>query len=106
MQKRRLFVLFVLLMAIAASSQQSAKLTVKAAVVTNDLSVKPVPKLALSIDPEVGPPTLLSTNFEGVATIDLPLGKYRVKTTRGIDFESKHFDWDVALEVKAGDNQL
>jgi len=106
MRKRYLLTLLVLLIATAASSQESAKLTIKAAVVTNDLSVKPVPKLALSIEPETGSPTLASTNFEGVATIDLPPGKYSIKTIRGIDFESKHFDWNISLQMKEGDNEV
>lgn len=106
MKKIWLFCLFPLLIVTGASSQETAKLTIKAAVITNDLSVRPIPKLALSIEPEVGSPIQLSTNSDGVAITDLPFGKYRVKSTRGLDFESKHFDWDVAIQVKAGENQL
>jgi len=106
MRKRWLVPLFVLLIAIVANAQEAATLTIKAAVITNDLSVKAIPKLTLSLEPETGPPIPLSTNFDGVATIDLSPGSYRVKSTRGLDFESKHFDWDVGIQVKAGQNQL
>jgi len=41
-----------------------------------------------------------------IASIGLSPGKYRIKSVRGLDFESKHFDWDVGFEVKPGDNQL
>jgi S1-C subfamily serine protease len=106
MQKRWGYLLFVLLTAIASSSQETAKLRIEAAVITNDLNVKVVPKLELSVEPEAGSPIHLSTDFEGVAAIDLPVANYRIKTTKGLDFESKHFDWDVGIQVKAGDNQL
>ena len=52
MQKRWGYLLLVLLTAIASSSQETAKLRIKAAVVTNDLNVKAVPKLELSVEPE------------------------------------------------------
>jgi hypothetical protein len=88
------------------AAQEMAKLTIKSTVITNDLSVKIVPKLALSIELENGTPLPVSTSLEGAATVDLPVGKYHVKSTRGVDFEAKHFDWDVPIDVKAGENQL
>jgi S1-C subfamily serine protease len=83
-----------------------AQLTIKTTVVTNDLSVKSVPKLALTIESETGNPIQVSSSFEGVARVDLFPGKYRVRSVRGVDFESKHFDWDVGIQIKAGENQL
>jgi S1-C subfamily serine protease len=85
---------------------ETAILTIKTTVVTNDLSVKIVPKLALSIESEHGAPIQLSSSAEGTARVDLEPGKYRMKSTRGLDFESKHFDWDVAFDVNPGENQL
>lgn len=113
MRNRWMAIWILLLIATFVSSQQTpvapqetATLTIKATAITNDLSVKAVPKLGLSLESEAGPPIPISTNFDGIATLDLAPGSYRVKTTRGLDFESKHFDWDVALLVKAGQNQL
>jgi S1-C subfamily serine protease len=88
-----------------ASPQEIAKLTIKTTVITNDLSVKVVPKLALSIETAAAP-IQVSTNFDGVAMVELAPGSYRVKSTHGLDFESKHFDWDVVVQVKSGENQL
>ena len=85
---------------------QAATLTIKSAIIANDLSVKIVPKLALTVEPENGALISVSTSLEGSATIDLPLGRYRVKSIRGIDFEGKHFDWDVSTEVKRGENRI
>jgi S1-C subfamily serine protease len=84
----------------------TAKLTVKTTVIANDLSVKVVPKLALTIESESGTAVQISSSLEGAASVELPAGKYRIKSTRGLDFESKHFDWDVPFEVKEGANQL
>lgn len=84
----------------------TARLTIKTTVITDDLSVKVVPKLALSIEAEGGAAVQISSSLEGAASIDLSPGKYRIKSVRGLDFESKHFDWDVGFEVKAGENQL
>jgi S1-C subfamily serine protease len=100
------WLLFWVLIVTTAMAQETARLTIKATVVTNDLNVKSVPKLALSIEPESGQPAQISTSLEGNATIDVPPGRYRVKSIRGLDFESKHFDWDVGIQVKAGENQL
>jgi S1-C subfamily serine protease len=82
------------------------KLTIKTTVITDDLAVKVVPKLALTIEPEIGTPVQISSSLEGTAIVDLPAGKYRVRSARGLDFESKHFDWDISLEVKVGENQI
>jgi S1-C subfamily serine protease len=84
----------------------SSKLTIKTTVITNDLNVKAVPKLGLSIEGDSGTPIQLSSSIEGIAIVNLAPGKYRVKSTRGIDFESKHFDWDVKVDLNAGENQL
>lgn len=84
----------------------TARLTIKTTVITDDLSVKVVPKLALSIDPENGAPIQISSSVEGIVNVDLLPGKYRIKSVRGVDFQSKHFDWDVVIEVKGGENQL
>jgi len=96
----------LLLLTTLSGSQETARLTIKTTVITNDLNVKLVPKLALSVETESGAPIPVSTNYDGIAVVALAPGNYRVKTTRGLDFESKHFDWDVAVQVKAGENQL
>ncbi len=85
---------------------RTARLTIKTTVIADDLSVKVVPKLALTIEPETSTPIQISSDHDGTASVDLAPGKYRIKSIRGLDFESKHFDWDVGLEVKAGENQL
>jgi S1-C subfamily serine protease len=87
-------------------SPQTAKLTIKTTLIANDLSVKIVPKLALTVEPEASTPISASTSFEGIITVDVPLGKYRVRSSRGVEFENKHFDWDVSAEAKPGENQL
>ena len=92
--------------AMAEGPAGTARLTIKTTVITNDLSVKVVPKLALSIEPESGDPIQISSSLDGSVNIYVSLGKYRIKSVRGLDFESKHFDWDVGFEVKAGENQM
>lgn len=106
MKKVLFFSLFICLTVLPANSQDTATLTIKVAVVTNDLNVKAVPKLVLSIEPEAGSPIALSTNFDGVATADLPVGRYRVRSVHGLDFQSKHFDWDIPVQVNAGQNSV
>jgi S1-C subfamily serine protease len=86
-------------------SAGTVRLTIKTTVITNDLSVKVVPKLALSIEAENSVPIQISSSLEGVASIDLSPGKYRIKSVRVLDFESKHLTWTLALMLP-GDNQL
>src|SRR5208282_5502612 len=82
---------------VSAIPDKSTKLTIRTTVITNDLSVKVVPKLALRIEPETGDPVRVSSSLGGSATLDLLPGRYRVKSTQGLDFESKHFEWDVVV---------
>jgi S1-C subfamily serine protease len=89
-----------------ASVARATRLTIKTTVIGDDLSVKVVPKLGLTIECETAAAVQISSDHDGIANVDLAPGKYRIKSARGLDFESKHFDWDVPFEVKEGDNQL
>jgi S1-C subfamily serine protease len=90
----------------AGTLSKLASLTINTTVIANDLSVKVVPKLSMNVQPESGNPIQISSSLEGIAKVDLLPGTYHIKSTRGVDFESKHFDWDVRVEIKAGDNQI
>jgi S1-C subfamily serine protease len=94
--------------AVVGSTQapDAARLTIKTTVIADDLSVKVVPKLALTIASENGAPIQVSSSLEGSVSVDLLPGRYRINSVRGVDFQSKHFDWDVEFQVNVGDNQL
>lgn len=82
-------------------TQNAAKLKIKAAVVDNDLNVKPVPKLKLLLRSKVpdSPEISLSTNFDGTAEIDVPTGSYDLRTAQSLQFQGRHYSWVVSVTV-------
>src|ERR1700674_832621 len=95
-----------LLCGLLASSQEATKipLRIKAVLVDRDLNQKPIAKskfTVISAETQAGIATDISTNFDGVAEISLPAGKYRIVSVQPLDFQGKRYSWNVEINVAA-----
>lgn len=79
-------------------------LDVIAAIVTRDLSLRPLPKHALTIcttpSCEIRRPA--ATSFEGKLRLDLPAGTYEITSTAPLEFEGREFSWTVPFTIEGG----
>lgn len=81
---------------------QPSRVNVRAVLVDKDLNQKPVPHLALQIAAETDAqdaPLEVRTAFDGKAEFQLPPGKYRLATPLGVDFQGRHYVWDLEIDV-------
>lgn len=87
---------------VTAVSQSVDNVTIKAAVVGKDLSLKSVPKHSLTVrstsDASLAE-RKLTTSFEGSASLSLPAGTYVVTSASPLSFEDKSFSWSVPFTV-------
>ena len=102
--RRALFAAVSFLFFCAPLRSQVAKSSVKVRVilVDKDLNQKPVPHLTivLAADPDQPDPRLeLKTDFGGIAEFQASPGKYRLTTPQGVDFQGRHFSWEMDLQV-------
>src|ERR1700684_3051751 len=70
--------------------------------VDKDLNQKPVPHLAVRLAADSNnpsPPQDVKTDFAGAAEFQAPPGKYRLPAGQGVDFQERHYTWDVATDV-------
>ncbi len=101
-------VVFSLLLFCAPARSQSELSTVKVRVilVDKDLNQKPVPHLAIVFTGDSSHPNAsrdLKTDFSGSAEFQAPPGKYRLTTPQGVDFQGRHYTWDLEIDV-SGDS--
>jgi len=104
MKKVTFAAVFILSVCVFARAQTDLrKINVRAILVDKDLNQKPVPHLALVLAAADGnsPDISLSakTDFGGNAEFQAPPGKYRVATPQGIDFQGRHYEWDMEVSV-------
>jgi S1-C subfamily serine protease len=84
--------------------QNTVTLTVKAMVIDRDLNVKPIPKFVFSLElitDQVGKAEaqLLTTKLDGTVEIQVSPARYRIASAKPLDFESKHYSWDMQFNV-------
>lgn len=83
----------------ASAATGSLKLT--AVIITDDLSVKPVPAAEFVIVNENAvQPATVTTNLQGIATVDLVPGKYILKSARPVVYLGKSLSWAKPFEIK------
>lgn len=82
---------------------ESAKLRVRAALVDKDLNVKPVPKLVLMLQSlEESPRTAeisVTTGFDGIADVEVPVGRYHLSTPQPVEFQGQSYNWDLEVTI-------
>lgn len=104
MKKVIFAVIFILSICMSAHTQSDLrKIDVRVILVDKDLNQKAVPHLALVLIAVDGnsPDISLSakTDFGGNATFQAPPGKYRLTTPEGVDFQGRHFAWNMEITV-------
>jgi hypothetical protein len=84
------------------SQVQTSKVKVRVILVDQDLNQKPVPHLVVVLGAEsVNPVSSLDvkTDFGGNAEFLVPPGKYRLTTPQGVDFQGRHYAWEMEIKV-------
>lgn len=85
-------------------------LTVKAMIIDRDLNVKPIPKFVFSLQRTDqdgnGDAQTLTTKLDGTGEIHLPPARYRIVSAKPLDFEGKHYSWDMQFTVGASGTTL
>lgn len=94
----------------SASANEPADpvLLIKAILIGDDLSLKPVPKREFRIHggPLPEPGVTIKTSFQGEASITISPGEYRVTSETPVEFEGKAFTWDVSVILGPGDRTV
>lgn len=85
-------------------AQTTVKLTVKAMVIDRDLNVKPIPKFVFSLELigdqlDKTEAQTLTTRLDGSVEIQLSPARYRIVSAKPLDFEGKHYAWDLQFNV-------
>ncbi len=86
-----------------------AKVTIRAILVDKDLNQKPIPRLSLTVtrsDVAGTEPYSARTNFDGMAELQLPPGRYRLSTSDPVEFQGKKYSWDMDLNASAPDTLI
>lgn len=96
---------FVFCLGVPAPAQmQTSQVKVRVILVDKDLNQRPVPHLALTLSSDSETATAQSsrdakTDFAGEAEFQVPPGKYRLTSPQGIDYQGRHFAWDLELSI-------
>lgn len=88
----------------SAGDRSTVKLTVKAMVIDRDLNAKPIPKFVFNLQVvtdqvDKAEVQTLTTRLDGTVEIQLFPGRYRIVSAKPLDFEGKHFSWDMQFTV-------
>ncbi len=77
------------------------KLRIKAALVDNDLNVKPIPKLKLLLISTLPQSNeiVVTTNFDGVVEVNIAAGSYDLKTAQPVQFQGRQYSWVMTISV-------
>lgn len=98
-------ILFLLFIAPLRSQEEQSKVKVRVILVDKDLNQKPVPHLTVVLAADANTPEnsqQMKTDFEGNAEFQAPPGKYRIATPQGVDFQGRHYTWEVEINVAGG----
>ena len=92
-----------------AATQESdvsaqGEVIVRAALVSRDLTVKPIPKRKFVVQSREVPATLreITTDFGGGARATLSPGAYVLRALNPVEFEDSRYTWEVGFSVTAG----
>ena len=94
--------LFLFFGASLRSQVDLPNLKVRVILVDKDLNQKPVPHLAVLLVADSNDPGSsheAKTDFEGKAEFQAPPGKYRLTTPQGVDFQGRHYAWELEINV-------
>jgi S1-C subfamily serine protease len=96
------FVWLVFICSSVHSQTQMSKVMVRVILLDKDLNQKPVPHLSIVLTPDLAEPAgarQMKTDFSGIAELHMPPGKYRLSTPDGVDFQSHHYEGEMAVDA-------
>jgi hypothetical protein len=79
-----------------------SKVKLRVILVDKDLNQRPVPHLAVVFDADSNDPDRsheVKTDYEGNAEFQAVPGKYRLSTPQGVDFQGRHYAWEMEINV-------
>jgi S1-C subfamily serine protease len=83
------------------------KLRVRVALIDKDLKVNPVPKQTFALLPQGGGKEIsFTTGFDGLAELQLPAGRYKLRTAQPVEFQGKNYAWELELALEQAENSL
>lgn len=83
----------------AAAAQEQFDVEVRAAIVTEDLQVHPLPQVAFRILSPGQTPVDFVTDLYGLYTTTLPAGSYTVQSKEGVEFQGSVYSWNISFTV-------
>ena len=98
--------LFFILIAGVPLHPQAAlsRVSIRVILVDQDLNQKPVPHLSVVLTPAAGGDggaLEVKTDFAGLAEVQAPPGTYQLATPLGVDYQGRHFSWNMPITVSA-----
>ena len=102
--RKILFPAVCLLLCVAPLRSQvgMSKVELRVILVDKDLNQRPVPHLAVVFAVDSNDPDRsheVKTDFEGHAEFQAVPGKYRLSTPQGVDFQGRHYAWEMDINV-------
>lgn len=87
----------------ALSQEARVRVSIHAVLIDGDLNQKPVPRLAVEFTrgSDSAPLLAMRTGFDGLASGELPVGKYQLSTPQGVVFQGRHYAWRLEVTVNA-----
>jgi len=104
-----LLFLFVLFAPSLAAQSATVKLKLHIVLIDRDLNQKPVPNFVVTLQRADSPSaesTELKTGLDGNAEKDLPPGRYKLASSRPIEFEGKRYSWKLELSLAGAQQSL
>jgi S1-C subfamily serine protease len=93
----------LLLLVVPVRSQvELSKVKVRVILVDAELNQKPVPHLTVALAADAntsGTAQETKTDFAGNAEFQISPGRYRMSTPQGVDFQGRHYSWELEINV-------
>jgi hypothetical protein len=86
----------------AVTSARPLNVTIRTRFVDPDSTVTPIPDFDVRLIGQGNDTTAVRTNALGIATAQLPPGRYRAVPSKVAEFEGRGYSWDVAFTVRMG----
>ena len=87
-------------------AQSPVTVQIVAMLVDSELSVRAVPRHALTIASSGGASQRVVTGLDGKVQLQLPAGKYTIESERPVDFQGKSYRWSLPIAVTGPTTQI
>jgi hypothetical protein len=86
-------------------AQRPATLRVRAVLIDGQSNRRPVARHVMHLDevPSKATPQRVDLDFEGLAELSLPAGKYLLQSERAVEFQGRTYRWRVPVDLKSGE---